>query len=100
MCDGSPSCPAAAKPPVINSTHRDPVKITIKWTKPTIGATPTGYIIYYQADDDQGNMRVESNATMAVISVKPTKKVYTISMVTLSDMLPSTRSLSIKNCET
>ena len=85
--------------------------ITVTWTAPTSGATPTGYIILYQADGDQGSVMVNSQATMAVVQVaaNPTiniefqrhkkhrisKFVYSITMVTLSTMLPSALSMTV-----
>ena len=68
--------------------------LKVTWTKPTTGATPTGYIIHYKADGDQGTVVVSNGTTtMEVIYVHSTELVYAITMVTLSTMLPSKLSL-------
>lgn len=91
ICYSSPH-PAAAEPPSDISAIRDPPNgsnITITWSEPTTGATPTGYFIHYQVGGDQGNMTVDSNTTMAEITLKSTELVYCVTMVTLSAITPS-----------
>lgn len=96
--------PAAAEPPLDISAYRDPPnasEITVTWTMPTTGPTPTGYIIRYWTDNGQDDVLIESgNATMAVVPVKPTEPVYSIIMFTLSDMLLSKPSSPVLYSET
>ena len=93
-------CPSsAADPPSDITATRDPptaTSITVSWSVPSTGATPTGYIIHYQADGDAGSMTINSGATTtAVIAVLSTELVYDITMQTLSTMLPSAWSSTI-----
>ena len=94
-------CPSsAADPPSDITATRDPptdTSITVSWSVPSTGATPTGYIIHYQADGDAGgSMMIDSGATtMAMITVLETELAYDITMQTLSAGLPSARSTTI-----
>ena len=91
-------CPhlAAAEPPSYISANRNPPNassITITWTQPTTGATPTGYKIYFWADGHSDTVTVGDgllpNTRMEPIRVNPAEPVYGIFMVTLSAELPS-----------
>ena len=71
--------------------------ITVYWTPPMVGATPTGYVIYFQAS---GERRWKVWQLMAAVWLSMTlwvsrkNKVYTITMLTLSHMLPSRETQS------
>lgn len=97
-----PPHPTAAKPPSDIRAHRqspDAPFITITWNKPTSGATPTAYIIYYEAMGDQGIQTVQDGSslpTMLPLPVNSTIQEYRITMVTLSDMLPSEESSPVE----
>ena len=65
--------------------------ITVYWTPPTVGATPTGYMIYYQASGEEVKSVTVNGGSLTqhdVVGVQE-NKVYTITMLTLSHMLPS-----------
>ena len=65
--------------------------ITVYWTPPTVGATPTGYVIYYQAKGEAVESVTINDATLvqhSIVGVQ-SNKVYSITMLTLSSMLPS-----------
>ena len=54
-----------------------------------MGATPTGYVIYYQATGDNGSVTVNSgSATWQEITGRQENQ-YNITIVTLSSELPS-----------
>ena len=56
------------------------------------GATPTGYVIYYQATDggtDSGNRRVTSGSTDQFDITGRNRDSYDITIVATSDHLPS-----------
>lgn len=81
---------------VINSTTELKVTWPMAPTRATSTIAPaTGYLILYKADGDQGSVEVnDETTTMKVIDVNSTELKYTISIITLSDELPSKQSLS------
>ena len=66
----------------VNSTS-----IRISWIPPASGPAVTGYRIYYQTEGDQRNVGV--NATEFTITSLTTSDAYNISVVALSEHLPS-----------
>lgn len=94
--DRLPSHPAAAESPCDINTEREPPNaslITVTWPEPTTGATPTGYMIYYWPVGIHDDLQIQpiegGNTTTAVINVNSTKLEYAVTIITLSDMLPS-----------
>ena len=91
-----PSHPAAADPPCDITVNRGALVINVTWPKPTTGAPPTGYVVYYQADGDSDlNSIYVINGLTTVINANPAKLVYKITVVTLSTMLPSKPSAPV-----
>ena len=90
----------AVPPSNIFATQATPttLDINVVWTEPTTGATPTGYIIYYQGDNDEGSVIVNNGTTTTAVvrvTANPAKLVYNITMLTLSAMLPSPLGTSV-----
>ena len=68
--------------------------ITVYWTPPTVGATPTGYVIYHQASGEEVKSVTVNGGSLTehnIVDVSE-NKVYTITMLTLSHMLRSQKS--------
>ena len=73
--------------------------MVVSWTPSTTGATPTGYVIYYQAAGDQGSVTVDDGSTTQQdIDVQDNQE-YTITMVTLSQHIPSNESIQVKSVQ-
>ena len=66
----------------VNSTS-----IKVSWTPPASGPSVIGYRIYYQTEGDQGSVDVGTNTTEYTITMA--SDAYNISMVALSERLPS-----------
>ena len=68
----------------------------MSWTPPTTGATPTGYIIYYQNSGDQSSVVIDNGTaeTWDIIG-RQVDRVYTITTVTLSNQLPSKETAAV-----
>ena len=85
---------AGATPPTnLTADPVDPTSINVSWTQPTSGATVTGYRIYYRALGSapyHGKVDVSANKTQHIVSNLNEGFVYTITMVTRSQYLPST----------
>ena len=80
---------AGAAEPTCTSALHNGTTITVSWTPPNTGATPTGYVIYYQATGDQGSVTVYSgSATWQEITGQQENQ-YNITIVALSSKLPS-----------
>ena len=56
---------------------------------PTSGATVTGYRIYWSGGSDQGSMDANAGDTAVTIRRHTYNMVYTITIVALSNLLPS-----------
>lgn len=93
MCDSLPFHPKAAEPPCDIRIDRfnDTSFPIVTWNEPTSGATPTGYVVYLQIDGEkQIHVILNGHLTSeALIAVNSTELMYTITVVALSDMLPS-----------
>ena len=73
--------------------------ITVYWTPPTVGATPTGYVIYYQAHGEEVESVTLNDGSLTkhnIVGVKA-NKVYAITMLTISHMLPSQETTPFRN---
>ena len=68
----------------VNSTA-----IRVSWTPPTSGSTVTGYRIYYQTVGNQGSVDVGASTTEYTITSLVVNDTYTITLVALSEHLPS-----------
>ena len=89
----SPYVAGATPPTNITVEPVDPTSIKVSWTRPTSGATATGYQIYYRALGSgpyHGSEDVSANKTQHTLSNLHEGFVYTITMVTRSRYLPST----------
>ena len=93
------SITAAAETPsniTVNRVTPTATSITVSWSVPSTGAIPTGYIVHYLASGDKGSTIINSGTTtMVTITVLSTELVYEITLQTLSDMLPSAKSMTI-----
>ena len=63
--------------------------IRVSWTAPTSGVTVTGYRIYWSGGSDQGSMDANAGGTAVTIRGLTYNMVYTITIVALSNLLPS-----------
>ena len=62
---------------------------TVSWTPPT--PTPEGYVIFFQGGDDEDSVTVEDGSTTTVnIDGRVNGRQYSVTMVALSQHLPST----------
>ena len=62
-----------------------------------MGSTPIGYVIYYQAAGDQGSVTVnDGSTTQQDIDVQDDQE-YSITMVTLSQHIPSAETVQVKS---
>ena len=78
----------AAMPPTGVSATQDGTTITVNWTPPD--PTPSGYMVYYSSSELEGSMSIScGSANQAFIAGWQADHVYTVSMVALSEHLPS-----------
>ena len=84
---------AAAMPPTGVSATQDETTITVNWTPPD--PTPSaGYLIYYSSHELEGATSISSgSANQTFIAGWQADRVYTVSMVALSEHLPSASTL-------
>jgi len=80
---------AAGVPSNVFAVLAGPTSFTVSWTAPASGANVTGYRIYWSGGSDQGSMDANATDDAVTISGRSHGLVYTISMVALSDHLPS-----------
>ena len=80
---------AAGVPSNVRAVPAVPTSFTVSWTAPTSGATVTGYRIYWSGGSDQGSMDANAGDTAVTISGRSHGLTYGISIVALSDQLPS-----------
>ena len=80
---------AAGQPGNLGAMPAGPTSIRVTWTAPTSGATVTGYRIYWSGGSDQGSMDANAGDTAVTISGRTYNMVYTITIVALSNLLPS-----------
>ena len=83
-------CAAAMQLTGVNATQNG-TTIRVNWTPPD--PAPSGYLIYYSATGDGGIVSVSSGSdNQVVITGRQAGRVYTISMVALSEHLPSVQT--------
>ena len=91
---------AGATPPTkLAADPADPTSIKVSWTRPTSGATVTGYRIYYRALGSvpyHDSEDVSANKTQHTLSNLHEGFVYIITMVTKSRYLSSTATGPIR----
>jgi len=80
---------AAGQPGNFSAVTAGPTSIRVTWTAPTSGATVTGYQIYWSGGSDQGSMDANAGDTAVTISGRTHGLVYTITIVALSNQIPS-----------
>ena len=80
---------AAGQPGNLGAMPAGPTSIRVTWTAPTSGATVTGYRIYWSGGSDQGSMDANAGDTAVTITGRTRGLVYTITIVALSNQLPS-----------
>ena len=84
----------AAAPSDVSFTLDGPT-ITVTWTPPS-PAPSNGYIVYYSATEDVGNVSVSSGSvSQAVIPGRQADRAYTVSVVALSAHLPSAQTAAV-----
>ena len=64
--------------------------ISVSWTAPASDPAVIGFRIYYQAQGDQGAVDCDANSTECIISNCTIGQQYNITVVALSENLPST----------
>ena len=80
---------AAGQPGNLAAVPAGPTSFTVSWTAPTSGADVTGYQINWSGGSHQGSMNASAGDTAVTISGRSPGLVYTISIMALSDQLPS-----------
>jgi len=81
---------AAGQPGNLGAMTAGPTSIRVTWAAPlTSGATVTGYRIYWSGGSDQGSMDANAGDTAVTITGRTHGLVYTITIVALSNQLPS-----------
>jgi len=82
---------AAGQPGNLNAWEDifDPTSIRVSWIAPTSGANVTGYRIYWSGGSDQGSMDANAGDSAVTIRGRTYNMVYTITIVALSNLLPS-----------
>ena len=80
-------------PPTGVTATQDGTTITVNWTPPD--PTPSGYVIYYSTTGDEGSVSVNSGSASqaGITGWHSMDHVYTVSMVALSEHLPSAPSV-------
>ena len=84
-------CTAAGEPTGLRAT-KDSTTISVTWTIPSGGATPTGYVVYFEATDggtDSGSETVTNGTIKQLLITGRNHSSYDISMVAVSTHLPS-----------
>ena len=85
---------AAPSPPTdLSARFTSSSTISVSWTPPSGGATPTGYEIYYEATvgaADTGSVSVSGASVSQYTITGRTSDDYAIGIVALSANLPST----------
>jgi len=66
-----------------------PSSIRVTLAAPTSGATVTGYRIYWSGGSDQGRIDASAGDTTVTITGRTRGLVYTVTIVALSNQLPS-----------
>ena len=64
--------------------------INVSWTKPVSGPAVIGFQMYYQAQGDQGTVDLNATSTEYTITNCTVGQQYNITVVALSENLPST----------
>ena len=80
---------AAGQPGNLGAMLAGPTSIRVTWAAPTSGATVTGYRIYWSGGSDQGSIDASAGDTAVTITGRSSGLVYTITIVALSNQLPS-----------
>ena len=82
---------AGATPPTnITADPDGPTSIKVSWFPPASGATVTGYQIFYRSDNNHVSVDIPASKKQHTLSKLQGGFVYTITMVTKSNHLPST----------
>ena len=90
--------PAPSPPSSLSVSQNGLESALVSWTAPSGGATVTGYIIYYQLEEEGGQRLSESAeaaATTASITGLIAGVTYSITMVATSSTLPSTETAAL-----
>ena len=65
--------------------------LLVTWTPPTTGNTATGYVVYYEPSGNSDSSRINnSSASQLTLSISEVGVVHSVTIVTLSNHLPST----------
>ena len=81
--------PAGMAPKLPGWPAAGPTSIRVTWAAPTSGATITGYQIYWSGGSDQGSMDANAGDTAVTITGRSSGVAYTLTIVALSNQLPS-----------
>ena len=83
--------PTAADLPTAVSAEQFETTLLVTWTPPTMGDTPTGYVVTYEASGSSDSMTVTSGSISQLnFSISEVGVAYSVNIVTLSNHLPST----------
>ena len=84
-------CTVAGEPTGLRAA-KGSTTISVTWTTPSGGATPTGYVVYFEATDggtDSGSETVTNGTIKQLLITGRNRSSYDISMVAVSAHLPS-----------
>ena len=82
-------CTGANSPTNLTAEQVNSTAIRVSWIPPASGSTVTGYRIFYQTEGNQGSVDVGASTTEYTITSLVVNDTYTITLVALSEHLPS-----------
>ena len=81
---------AASEPLGVTAIQETPTTIRVSWAAPTSGAPPTGYRVYYSTEsEDQFSHMIGASVREYLLTGLQSDLVYRISIMALSEHLPS-----------
>ena len=88
-------CAGANSPTNLTASQVNSTSIRVFWTAPVSGATVTGYRIFYQTTGKQEIVELGASTTEYTIASTVINNTYIITLVALSEYLPSTPEIVI-----
>ena len=88
-------CTGANSPTNLTASQVNSTSIRVSWTAPVSGATVTGYRIFYQTTGKQKIVELGASTTEYMIASTVINNTYIITLVALSEYLPSTPEIVI-----
>ena len=80
---------AAGPPTDVNGEQFETV-LSVTWVPPTTGATPTGYVVCYEASGSLSNVMINNgSASQQTFNISQVGEQHSLTIVVLSSQLPS-----------